>query len=65
MNQVMIIGATSAIAQAAGRLYAETGSRLFLIARDAERLDAVADDLRVRGAVGVECLAATISGWRS
>jgi short-subunit dehydrogenase len=50
----MIIGATSAIAEATARRYASRGAKLFLIARDASRLAALADDLGVRGANSVE-----------
>lgn len=50
MRKIMIIGATSAIAEATARLFARKGDRLFLVARNAERLHAMADDLRVRGA---------------
>jgi decaprenylphospho-beta-D-erythro-pentofuranosid-2-ulose 2-reductase len=51
---VLVVGATSAIAMATAREYAREGARLFLVARDAERLAAVAADLRVRGAAAVE-----------
>jgi decaprenylphospho-beta-D-erythro-pentofuranosid-2-ulose 2-reductase len=61
VNQVLILGATSAIAQSVARLYAESGARMFLVARDAVRLDSVADDLRVRGAIAVDCLAADLT----
>ena len=61
MTQIIILGATSAIAQSVARIYAESGARFFLVARDAARLDAVADDLRVRGAAEVQCLAADLS----
>lgn len=50
MTRVLVLGATSAIAQQISRLYAARGAALFLVARDEERLRAVADDLRVRGA---------------
>lgn len=45
--RVVIIGATSGIAQEVAKLYA--GHSLLLVARDAAKLDAVAADLRVRG----------------
>lgn len=48
--KILIIGATSAIAQATARLYAARKATLYLIARDPERLDQLAADLRVRGA---------------
>lgn len=49
MNKVLIIGATSAMAEAVARLYAQRGDYLFLVARNPQRLQAVVDDLRVRG----------------
>jgi decaprenylphospho-beta-D-erythro-pentofuranosid-2-ulose 2-reductase len=63
VTQILIIGATSAIAQSVARIYAEAGARFYLVARDASRLDAVADDLRVRGAAAVECLAADLGEY--
>ena len=50
MTRVLVLGATSAIAQQLARAYAERGAALFLVARNEQRLSAVADDLRVRGA---------------
>ena len=50
MRKVLILGATSAIAQAAARVWAARGAQLHLVARNAERLEAVAADLRTRGA---------------
>lgn len=49
MKKILIIGATSAIAEAAARIWASRGDALFLVARNEERLDSVAGDLRVRG----------------
>lgn len=49
MRKVMIVGATSAMARETARLFAASGDRLFLVGRNAERLQAVADDLKVRG----------------
>lgn len=51
---VLIIGATSAIAEAAARQWAARGDTLYLLARNQDRVQAVAEDLRVRGAVAVE-----------
>lgn len=48
--RVLIIGATSAIAEAVARLYAARGASLYLLARDCIRGEAIADDLKVRGA---------------
>jgi decaprenylphospho-beta-D-erythro-pentofuranosid-2-ulose 2-reductase len=53
-RRVLIIGATSAIAGETARVFAAYGARLFLTARHAGRLEAVAADLRVRGAAQVE-----------
>ena len=47
--KILVLGATSAIAQAAARLWAARGDELLLVARSAGRLEAVADDLRTRG----------------
>lgn len=48
--RIAIFGATSAIAQALARGYADEGARFFLVGRSTERIEAVAADLRVRGA---------------
>ncbi|MEW5755705.1 MAG: SDR family oxidoreductase [Pseudomonadota bacterium] len=50
MSNVMIIGATSAIAEETARIFAQRGDRLFLVARNAERLALIANDLKIRGA---------------
>jgi len=50
MKKVLIIGASSAIAQAVARRMAARGDVLFLLARSEERLAAHAADLRIRGA---------------
>lgn len=49
-RRVLILGATSGIAQAVARVYAAHGARLALVARSAEHLATVAADLTVRGA---------------
>lgn len=54
MNRVLIIGATSAIAEAVAREFAQRGDALYLLGRDSQRLEAIAADLRVRGAAQVE-----------
>ncbi len=53
MKNLLIIGATSAIAQAVSRRYARNGNRLFLVARNEDKLKLIADDLDLRGASGV------------
>lgn len=61
MNRVLIIGATSAIATACARLWAEQGSEFFLVARNTEKLQQTAADLQARGAKAVTlyCMDAT------
>lgn len=54
MKRIVIIGATSAIAQACAQRWAVPGNRLFLVARNAQRLRQIADDLRARGAEAFE-----------
>ncbi|MDX1497151.1 MAG: SDR family oxidoreductase [Salinisphaeraceae bacterium] len=58
MKKILLVGATSAIAQATARIFAQRGDALYLVARNQERLVAVASDLQVRGAsqVGYEAL---------
>jgi len=53
MRNTLVIGATSAIAQATARLFAEAGDALFLVARDVNKLAVTADDLKIRGASAV------------
>lgn len=48
-----LFGATSAIGEQVARLFAAEGSRIFLAARDPARLEAIAADLKVRGAASV------------
>jgi len=54
MKKILIIGATSAIAENAARIWAKAGCLLFLVARSQERLDVISKDLIIRGAVGVD-----------
>jgi decaprenylphospho-beta-D-erythro-pentofuranosid-2-ulose 2-reductase len=50
MQKILIIGATSEIAQATARLFASRGNHLFLLARNTEKLNLLCTDLTVRGA---------------
>ncbi|WP_263147286.1 SDR family oxidoreductase [Pseudomonas sp. RIT-PI-AD] len=52
-QRILIVGATSAIAEATARLFAAQGHSLYLLARNRERLESLAADLRVRGAARV------------
>lgn len=56
MRHILIVGATSAIAEATARRFAQDGDRLYLVARNPERLVAVASDLKTRGATQVETM---------
>ncbi len=49
-KRVLVLGATSGIAEATCRLWAERGDSLFLVARSAGKLAVVAADLQTRGA---------------
>jgi short-subunit dehydrogenase len=53
MHKVLVIGATSAIAEATARVFATRGDALFLVGRNAEHLQAIASDFTVRGATRV------------
>jgi decaprenylphospho-beta-D-erythro-pentofuranosid-2-ulose 2-reductase len=53
-SKVLVVGATSAIAQETSRLFAAYGAHLFLTGRDPEKLSSVAQDLRLRGARQVD-----------
>lgn len=50
---VLALGATSAIAEATLRVFAERGARFYLVARSRDKLESVAADLHTRGASGV------------
>ena len=50
MQRILIIGATSAIAEATARRYAARGAALHLVGRQAARLETIAADLATRGA---------------
>jgi short-subunit dehydrogenase len=55
--KVLVLGGASAIAEAFCRLLAPGGASFFLTGRDVRQLEAVAADLRVRGAGPVHVLA--------
>jgi decaprenylphospho-beta-D-erythro-pentofuranosid-2-ulose 2-reductase len=50
MKKILIIGATSAIAEATARLWAAQGHSIYLLGRNEERLHAITADLFVLGA---------------
>ena len=54
MKKILIIGATSAIAEHCARIWADRGDMLYLVARNEERILSIAADLHVRGASKVD-----------
>jgi short-subunit dehydrogenase len=58
MKKVLIIGATSAIAEQCARIWATRGAKLYLVARNTAQLYAIGNDLKVRGAseVSTNCI---------
>ncbi len=52
--KILIIGATSAIAHETAKCFAKDGAELFLVGRSSEKLEAVQNDLKVRGAKRAE-----------
>lgn len=54
MRKILIIGAASAIAERYARIEATRGARFVLVGRDAARLQAIAEDLLVRGAAAAQ-----------
>src|ERR1700733_13465453 len=59
-RKILVLGATSGIAEATCRIWAAQGASLFLVARNAEKLAAVAADLRTRGANFVDTAVADL-----
>ncbi len=52
-KKILVLGATSGIAEATCRIWAAQGAQLFLVARNPDKLAAVAADLKTRGAAYV------------
>jgi len=59
-GDVVFFGATSEVAQYVIRLHAEKGDRLRLVARNKERLEAVAQDAATRGAEVIETVCSNL-----
>ena len=53
MKRVLIIGATSSIAEHCARIWAARGDELYLVARNESHLKTIVTDLKVRGASNV------------
>jgi len=49
-RKILVLGATSGIAESVCRIWASQGAQLFLVARNPEKLAVVAADLKTRGA---------------
>ena len=65
-QRIVIIGATSSIAEHCARLWAARGNAsLILVGRDAARMERIGADLRVRGAAGVQVRAADLMDPRA
>ena len=60
--RIMILGALSAIAEAAAREWARGGASFLLVGRDAARLETVAADLRLRGGDAETAVADLVEG---
>lgn len=58
MKKILIIGATSAIAQATAKLYCEHKVEFYLVGRYEKKLQIIGEDLLTRGANKVTCLPA-------
>src|ERR1700734_1208592 len=59
-KKILVLGATSGIAEATCRIWASQGASLFLVARNAEKLSAVAADLKARGPTYVDAAVADL-----
>jgi len=53
-KKILVLGATSGIAEATCRIWAAQGASLFLVGRNADKLTAIAADLKTRGASYVD-----------
>lgn len=61
MKAIIVLGATSGIAEAVERKMAASGKELLLVARSAERLASLKEDLLIRGAASVVTFAADLA----
>ena len=61
MKKILIIGATSAIAEQCARIWATRGDELYLVARNEERVQTISADLRARGADKVTTFCADLN----
>jgi decaprenylphospho-beta-D-erythro-pentofuranosid-2-ulose 2-reductase len=59
-RRILVLGATSGIAEAVCRIWAERGESLFLVARNEDKLAVVAADMHTRGAAYVDSAVANL-----
>jgi decaprenylphospho-beta-D-erythro-pentofuranosid-2-ulose 2-reductase len=59
-KKILVLGATSGIAEATCRIWAAEGASLFLVARNPDKLAAVAADLKTRGASYIDTAVADL-----
>jgi short-subunit dehydrogenase len=60
-QKIVVLGATSKLAQEIARLAAAQGKELLLVARHPQRLATVAGDMAARGALRVDCVCADLA----
>jgi short-subunit dehydrogenase len=63
-QRILVFGSTSAICHEVLKLYAVEGAHIFLVARNPEKLAAIADDLVARGAVVVGSAVYDFNDWQ-
>ena len=64
-KKILVLGATSGIAEATCRIWAAQGASLFLVARNPDKLAVVAADLKTRGAAFVDTAVADLDDTSS
>jgi decaprenylphospho-beta-D-erythro-pentofuranosid-2-ulose 2-reductase len=64
-KRILVLGATSGIAEACCRMWAARGDSLFLVGRNADKVAAVAADMRTRGASYVDFAVADLDDTES
>jgi len=62
MKKILIIGATSAIAEHCARIWAANGDAMHLVARNEQHIQTIAADLKIRGASNVTTYCANLNG---
>lgn len=61
MKNILILGATSAIAEHTARIYAKNHNNLYLVARNKSKLLNISQDLTLRGADKADCYVADLT----